>query len=80
MNALLNAYGFLQAVLSGRVQRLRTARAAGDLGASAVELAVITAVILGIAVALLAVIRAFVTNESGQINGGGGGGGGGGGN
>ena len=39
------------------------------MGASAVELAIITAVILGIAVALLAVIRIFVTSESSQIHG-----------
>jgi hypothetical protein len=35
-----------------------------------VELAVITAVVLGIAIALLVVIQNFVKNESGKITGG----------
>jgi Flp pilus assembly pilin Flp len=38
-----------------------------DRGASAVELAVITAIILGIAVALLAIIGAFVSKEQNKI-------------
>jgi Flp pilus assembly protein TadG len=41
-----------------------------DRGASAVELAIITAVILVIAGVILAAISAFVHNESGKINGG----------
>jgi Flp pilus assembly pilin Flp len=49
--------------------RFANARERGDAGASAVELAIITAVILGIAVALLAVIKIFVNTESGQIHG-----------
>ena len=57
----------------GAAQRAKghigAARARGDLGASAVELAIITAVILGIAVALLAVIKTFVSSESSQIHG-----------
>jgi|HubBroStandDraft_5_1064220.scaffolds.fasta_scaffold53449_3 hypothetical protein len=80
MNTLLASYGYLRVALSGHAQRLRDARTAGDRGASAVELAVITAVILGIALTLLFVIKNFVTSESSQIQGGGGGGGGGGGN
>ncbi len=60
-------YSYLRAVLGARAARLRIALAARDRGASAVELAVITAVILVIAVALLAVIRTFVTNQSNQI-------------
>ena len=46
-------YTYLRAALGARAARLRTALADGDRGASAVELAVITAVILVIAVALL---------------------------
>ena len=60
---------YLRAMLAVRRARFASARARGDVGASAVELAIITAVILGIAVALLAVIRIFVTSESGQIHG-----------
>lgn len=58
---------YLRAVLGSRAARLRAALADRDRGASAVELAIITAVILVIAVALLGVIRAFVTNQSNQI-------------
>ena len=60
---------YLTALLSARKVKLAQARARGDLGASAVELAIITAVILGIAVALLAVIKTFVSSESSQIHG-----------
>jgi hypothetical protein len=60
---------YLRALLGARRARLAQARERGDLGASAVELAIITAVILGIAVALLAVIKTFVSSESSQIHG-----------
>ncbi len=60
---------YLRVLLSVRRARLASARSRGDLGASAVELAIITAVILGIAVALLAVIKTFVSSESSQIHG-----------
>ena len=60
---------YLAGMLSAHRTRFAQARQRGDTGASAVELAIITAVILGIAVALLAVIRIFVTTESDQIHG-----------
>ena len=60
---------YLSAVLAAHRARFASARDRGDVGASAVELAIITAVILGIAVALLAVIKLFVTSESSQIHG-----------
>jgi hypothetical protein len=66
-NSALQTY--LRALLSVRRAKFVRARNRGDVGASAVELAIITAVILGIAVALLAVIRIFVRNESSQIHG-----------
>jgi hypothetical protein len=66
-NAALQTY--LRALLGARRARFVRARERGDLGASAVELAIITAVILGIAVALLAVIKTFVSSESSQIHG-----------
>ena len=50
--------------------RLRDARQHKDRGASAVELAIITAVIIGIAGIVLAAINIFVTNESAKISGG----------
>ena len=67
MNALLSSYGFLRAVLTAHLAGFREARAQGDRGASAVELAIITAVILVIAGVILTAIKVFVTNESNQI-------------
>jgi Flp pilus assembly pilin Flp len=57
----------VRAVLAFRAGALRTALRDGERGASAVELAIITAIILGIAVALLAVINTFVTDQSNVI-------------
>jgi Flp pilus assembly pilin Flp len=59
----------LRACLGMRIPRLQGALRDKDRGASAVELAIITAVVLGIAVALLAVISSFVSTESGNIHG-----------
>ncbi|HEX3752779.1 MAG TPA: hypothetical protein VHW06_19580 [Streptosporangiaceae bacterium] len=61
--------GYLTALLGTHRARLAQARARGDAGASAVELAIITAVILAVAVGLLAVIRIFVQDQSSQIHG-----------
>jgi Flp pilus assembly protein TadG len=61
---------FLWAFLGTRLSRLRDARRHKDLGASAVELAIITAVIIGIAGIVLAAINIFVSNESAKISGG----------
>jgi Flp pilus assembly protein TadG len=69
MNLFIASYGFLRAVLMAHAASLRTARAEGDRGASAVELAIITAVILVIAAVILAAIRAFVGKESNKIGG-----------
>jgi Flp pilus assembly protein TadG len=65
---------YLRAFLSVRVTALRSAWRENDRGASAVELAIISAVILVIAAIVLAAIKLFVTNESNQITNGGGGG------
>ena len=73
MNGINVTVTALRAFLSLRMSRLRAAAADQDRGASAVELAIITAVILGIAVALLLVIGNFVRGESTSINGNGGG-------
>jgi Flp pilus assembly protein TadG len=61
---------YLRVSLRTRTSRLRATLRDKDRGASAVELAVITAVILGIAFALLLVIKTFVTTESNSITGG----------
>jgi hypothetical protein len=71
MNGINVTVTALRAFLGLRMSRLRAAAAERDRGASAVELAIITAVILGIAVALLLVIGDFVRGESKNINGGG---------
>ncbi len=61
---------FLCAFLGTHRARLRAAREHKDRGASAVELAIITAVIIGIAGIVLAAINIFVSNESAKISGG----------
>jgi hypothetical protein len=70
MGSLNSALTFLWAFLGTRVSRLQRARTDRDRGASAVELAIITAVIIGIAGIVLAAINIFVTNESSKISGG----------
>ena len=69
MTYLTMTVTFFRAILGSRLARLRAAVLDKDAGASAVELAIITAVILGIAAALLLVIKNFVTTESAQIHG-----------
>jgi len=59
---------YLRALLGTHAAALRAACRERDRGASAVELAVITAIILAIAVALLAVIRIFVRTEQSKIH------------
>jgi hypothetical protein len=58
---------YLRAFLGVHSARLRSAMADGDRGASAVELAVITAVLVGLAVAILVVIVNFANTQSGNI-------------
>jgi hypothetical protein len=70
MGNLNSSLAFLWAFLGSRVTRLLEARSSKDRGASAVELAIITAVIIGIAGIVLAAINIFVTNESSKISGG----------
>jgi hypothetical protein len=69
MTYLTMTMTFFRAILGSRIAHLRAAALDKDAGASAVELAIITAVILGIAAALLLVIKNFVTTESAQIHG-----------
>jgi hypothetical protein len=64
MNASLD---YLKAILGARMLRLQAALQEKDKGASAVELAIISAVILVIAGLILTAIKVFVTNESTQI-------------
>ena len=70
MGSMHATVDYLCAFLGTRVTRLRAARQHKDRGASAVELAIITAVIIGIAGIVLAAINIFVANESAKISGG----------
>ena len=79
-NYLTMVFTHARALAGIRAAALRTAWRQGERGASAVELAVITVVILAAATLLLGVIYKFVQGESQNITpptvGGGGGGGG----
>jgi Flp pilus assembly pilin Flp len=67
MSGINSSLDYLRTLLGVRMARLRVAARENDRGASAVELAVITAVILVIAGLILAAIKTFVTSESNQI-------------
>jgi hypothetical protein len=69
MNSLNVTLTYLRACLGARSRQLRRDQHGNDRGASAVELAIITAVVLGIAAALLIVIQQFVQGEQSQIHG-----------
>jgi hypothetical protein len=62
---------YLRAYLGVHMAALRSAWQDKDRGASAVELAIISAVILVIAAIVLAAVRFFVRNESNKIKSGG---------
>jgi hypothetical protein len=59
---------YVEAFLGLHVARLRTAVRDKDRGASAVELAVITAVLVGLAVAILVVVLKFANAQETKIN------------
>ena len=61
--------GYVRAFLGVHVVALRAAWRERDRGASAVELAVITAMILVVAVVLLVAIQHFVRGAANQIKG-----------
>ncbi len=75
--------GYLRTFLGWRAARLRASLDRGDRGASAIELAIITAVLVGLAAAILVIIVNFANQQSAKItqtnvpNPGGGGNGGG---
>lgn len=60
---------YARTVLGTHARRLRTALRDGDRGASAVELAFITAGLLIVAGVIYIAIKTFVTNESNSITG-----------
>jgi hypothetical protein len=58
---------YARLLLSSHAARLRDTRSNGDRGASAIELAIITAILVGLAAAVLLVVRTVVTNRSTEI-------------
>lgn len=60
--------GFLRAFWAVHTARLRTALREKDRGASAVELALITALLVGLAAAILAIIIKFATTQANNIS------------
>lgn len=62
-----SCFRYMRAANGVHMARLRAALGAGDRGASAVELAFITAGLLIVAGIIYAAINAFVTNQSTKI-------------
>jgi len=58
---------YLRALLASRTARLRRAARSSDRGASAIELAIITAVLVGLAVIILTIIYNFATSQANTI-------------
>ncbi|HCU95898.1 MAG TPA: hypothetical protein DHU96_25545 [Actinobacteria bacterium] len=61
------AFSWLGAVIGTHSARLRSALREGDRGASAIELAIITAVLVALAAAILTIIVTFAKNQGKQI-------------
>ena len=59
---------YVRAFFSARIGRLSDARKRRDLGASAIELAIITAILVGLAATVLVIIYNIVTSRANQIN------------
>ncbi|NUR10013.1 MAG: hypothetical protein HOQ22_18130 [Nocardioidaceae bacterium] len=63
-----NQLTFLRIVLAGRTAHARNAAARGERGASAVEWVVITALLIGIAVAVGAIVLNKLTTKANSLN------------
>jgi hypothetical protein len=61
-------FAFLRAFFGTRIARLSGARKRRDMGASAIELAIITAILVGLAATVLVIIYNIVTSRASQIN------------
>ena len=62
-----DAAQYVRSVLAGHAAALRRARQDGDRGASAIELAIITAVLVGLAVLILTIIYNFAKGQANTI-------------
>lgn len=68
LKILDNPYAYYaKALLGTRLTAFRDARQHKDLGASAIELAIITAILVGLAVAVLVIITQVVDQRKTQI-------------
>ena len=61
-------FAYVRAFAGTRIARLNDARKRRDVGASAIELAIITAILVGLAVTILVIIDNIVTSRASQIN------------
>lgn len=59
--------GYARALLGQRLEAFREARSNGDVGASAIELAVITAVLVAVAFGVVMVIEHIVSSKCQDI-------------
>jgi hypothetical protein len=59
---------YLRALMGIRISRFQQAQRERDIGASAIELAIITAVVVGLAIAVLLIVTNVVNNRANQIN------------
>jgi hypothetical protein len=61
-------FAYLRAFAGTRIDRLGDARKRRDMGASAIELAIITAILVGLAATVLVIIYNIVNSRASQIN------------
>jgi hypothetical protein len=61
-------FAYVRALASTRIARLSEARKRQDMGASAIELAIITAILVGLAATVLVIIFNIVNSRASQIN------------
>jgi hypothetical protein len=61
-------FAYVRAFVGTRIARLSDARKRQDVGASAIELAIITAILVGLAATVLVIIYNIVTSRANQIN------------
>ena len=59
---------YVRAFFGTRIARFSDARKRHDVGASAIELAIITAILVGLAATVLVIIYNIVTSRANQIN------------
>jgi hypothetical protein len=61
-------FAYVRAFIGTRIARLSDTRKRQDVGASAIELAIITAILVGLAATVLVIIYNIVTSRANQIN------------